>query len=255
MRIVIGMAFIAVSFLCSDLKADGLSGTDCPNDPLAFYQANFSSVSSPCANGILNFSGFNFLASGTPAGSLKTSSDIELLPVGPARGELGDTGFNISAVSGIFSVGIGETATYVIDWHFDIDAGPSASGANLGLDPPFGDVTITQDYCVDSFISAYSAGVAPTCFTGRDSEGPPLQSLMVTTDLPFASIVFNPIAYSFADVRTIIQLNGGPTGAGFDSISGTSTIEQAPETGTWLLFTGGLAMVCITRKRIVSQQS
>jgi len=262
MRIVLGVV-VAVGFLGSALQAENLSDIDCPINTLAYYQVNFSSstpgsTSGPCANGILNFSGFGFDSSGDPVSGLKGNGDIQLIPVGPPRGELGNTGFSIGAVSGIFSVEAGQTATYVIDWQFIIDNGPGASGANLGLDPPFGDVTITQAYCVDSFITAYQAGSNPACYTGTDSRAPSVQLLTVTTDLPFASIVFDPAAFSFGNVRTIIQLNGGNLGAGFDAIAGTSSIvvlSSEPEPGTWLLLMGGLMIVNTLRKRIVRQHS
>jgi hypothetical protein len=150
------------------------------------------------------------------------------------------------------SVGAGQTATYVIDWFFAIDAGPSASGADLGMDPPFGNVTITQDYCVDSFITAYGAGSSPSCYSGS---APPIQSLTVTTSLPKASIVFSPQAHDFADVRTIIQLNGGTTGAGFDSLTGRSTINLAPEPGTVLFAFGGLLTLCFLRRCTARRQA
>jgi len=257
MRIGIGIVVLAVCFLGPNLRAENLSDIDCPVNTVAYYQANFSSStpgsrSGPCANGILNFSGFGFDSSGDPVTGLKSNNDIELIPVGPPRGQLGNTGFSIAAASGIFSVAAGQTATYVIDWHFVIDNGPGASGASLGLDPPFGDVSITQQYCVDSFITAYQAGSNPVCYTGTDARGPSVQSLTVTTDLPFDSIIFNPAAYFFGDVRTIIQLNGGNLGAGFDAIAGTSTIvELSPEPGTWFLLAGGFMISLLIRKGLL----
>jgi hypothetical protein len=252
MRVILSISVVALfSGLLPLARGSGLSSVSCPSATLAFYQVNFSSSTpgspdGPCANGILNFSGFGFNSSGSPVSALLGNNDIDLSPLGPPLGQTGDTGFSISGMS----VGARQTATYVIDWFFAIDAGPSASGADLGMDPPFGSVTITQDYCVDSFITAYGAGSTPTCYSGN---APPIQSLTVTTSVPNASIIFSPQALNFADVRTIIQLNGGTTGAGFDSLTGESTISVAPEPGTVMFAFAGLSMLCFLRRRAVRQ--
>lgn len=248
-RTIWGALVISGVMATTPLHASGLSLTPCPTETLAYYQVNFSSPTvgapdGPCANGILNFSGFTFYSSGSPPGDLAGNNQITLTPVSD---ESGDIGFSISGLS----VQPDQTATYVIDWAFDIDAGPIASGASLGMDPPSGDVTITQDYCVDSYISAYSAGT-PFCYGGDDSTPPPVQSLSVTPTSPNAEIIFDPAAYDFADVMTIITLVGTDTeGAGYDTVSGTSAIS--PEPGTLLLIPIGLLMIRFVRRRPITQ--
>jgi hypothetical protein len=253
MRIVLSIALL--SCLLPVARGSNLSSIPCPANTLAYYQLNFAGSTTdapdgPCAIGILNFSKFTFQSSGSPGADLLTADQIDLTPLGPPLGDTGDAGFGISGIS----VPAGQTATYVIDWFFDIDAGPSASGADLGMDPPFGDVTITQQYCVDSLLTAYAIGVSPTCYDPVQGAAPPVQSLTVTTDSPNASILFDPEAYVNADVRTIITLTGDTTGAGFDSVTGTSAIiSNAAEPRTILLIPGGLLILFGLRRRALKQ--
>jgi len=203
-----------------------------------------------CSVGILNFSDFTFTSSGTGGATLLTASQIELSPAGD--GDLGG-GFTIAPVGpATFSVALGQTATYVIDWFFLIDPGPRADGASLGMDPPFGDVTITQSYCNDSFFSTGPNG--GTVCTGRADPSSP-QSLQVTTIPPVLtdSIFFDPAAQNFASVRTIITLNGTNGPSGFDSLTGTASVidPSTPEPVSSALAAGGLLVTLglIRRRR------
>jgi hypothetical protein len=236
------------------LAAENLSPTACPGDSLAYYESHFSSTqvgaeNGPCSAGILNFSGFTFQGSGNGA---VTDEDIFLTPISPGQGETGETGFTIGGLS----VDADQSATYVIDWYFAIDNGPYAGGASLGMDPPYGDVTFVQDYCVDSFMSQYSPDTPfapPTC--GVRQGGPEVQSLTVTVADQQESILFDPVAHNFATVRTIIQLNGGTTGAGFDLLTGSTSINAStPEPATLGLIPAGLMMLYFLRKRLVKRQ-
>jgi hypothetical protein len=277
---ILTTAVLILGILPAALLADNLASTACPDNTVAYYEANFVNSSpdgdnGPCANGILNFFAFQFQSSGTQ-GAVLSSNQIELSPLGPPLGQTGETGFTISALDAnggpsSFSVAAGQTATYVIDWFFQIDSGPYAGGASLGMDPPFGNASVTQEYCVDSFLSQYSvAGAATTCTGLRDqgiSGNPPVQSLTVfaTPDtLQNASITFNPVATNFADVRTIITLDGGPANpsdpttptSGFGAVTGSATIfppNVAPEPGTLLLIPGGLVALAFLRKRTARQ--
>ena len=247
-------AVVAAGLMATSAFANNLSPNPCPTASLASYEVDYSSPTvgapdGPCSNGILNFSDFTFSSSGAPAGLLLSSSQITLTPDGPPLGEEGDTGFDISGMS----IGSGETATYVIDWFFNIDAGPIAGGASLGMDPPFGDVTITQEYCVDSYLSAYGIAGSPFCYGGSGATQPSVQSLSVTSTPgdESASILFNPVAYDFADVRTIIELNGTEGPGGFDNTTGGSTI-LAPEPAAFLLIPVPLLIAFLRRRRALA---
>jgi hypothetical protein len=246
MRIVFNILGIVLLCALPPLARGDLSSVSCPANTLAYYQLNFSSstrgsANGPCANGILDFSGFSFSSFGNTAVG---SNQIDLTPLGPPLGQTGPTGFSISGLS----VGIGQTVEYVIDWYFAIDSGPIASGGDLGMDPPFGDVVVTQDYCVDSYFSG--SITEPSCSNGKIF--PPLQSLTVTTSVPTASLIFDPPAFEFGDVRTIIDLNGGTTGAGFDSLTGDARIIT-PEPGMVPLAVIGMSILFCLRKRAVRQ--
>ncbi len=259
MRYLYCAVFLA-GVLPASLAAESLSPTKCPADTsLATYEQNFANptgntdTNGPCSAGILNFSQFSFQSFGSPA---FTDSDIFLTPIDPGTAQLGSTGFKISGLSADPNT----SATYVIDWYFAIDGGPYAGGASLGMDPPFGDVTITQSYCVDSFMSAYSPTADTSCsIPGAEFNGyVPLQSLTVTVPNPEASITFDPTAQYFADVRTIIQLNGGELGAGFDSVSGATTIypgDTTPEPATMLLIPAALPMLYFLRRRLLKPRA
>lgn len=252
---------LAAALVPAGLFADGLSSTSCPTNTFAYYEANFNPSNrdtGPCANGILNFSGFQFFASGDPSATLLTADDFLITPIGPGVGELGSTGFSISGVS----VGPDQTATYVFDWFYEIDAGPRTAGGDLGMDPPFGDATVTQTYCLDSSMSPYEPDSDIVC---RNDAGRPvndeLHTLTVTTDIDFRrdSETFDPPGQSYAYVRTIFQLNGGAGGAGFDLITGTASIADpdaaAPEPGTMLLISAGMLAAGLLRKRVTRRSN
>jgi hypothetical protein len=262
MRTLLSLVFCGL--MASSLHASGLSSTACPSaTTLQSYEDQFGSFSTPCANGILNYSNFYFQqysSNGTPL----TASQIDLSPTpGVTNGQTGVTGFDITGLDGSISVQPGEEETYVIDWLFVIDAGPVAGGASLGMDPPSGDITITQYYCLDSNFEGGPAydGSAPTCSTSIEGTTPDVQKLTVSTpDDLTDTVTFNPEAQDYADVMTVIQLDGtGPNdcpdgeGACFDKTTGNSQIDPAPEPGTLVLITGALLVFAFLRKRALTQ--
>ena len=244
------------------LTAGDLPDASCPTASLTTYERNFGG-SAGCTNGILDFYGFNLVSSSVSGGAtLLSTDDIMLSPAldGPSRGQLGNTGIDIGTEPGFsFSVGAGQTAQYVIDWFFSIDNGPSAGGASLDLDPPQGGVSITQYICVDSDIESANGAPDAGLFCNIPGEfntyfaPPPIQHLTATpcdppSDVPCSntdpSITLEPPAHDYADIRTIINLDGtGPDqSASFDNIAGRADIvpPDAPEPGTWLLAAAGL---------------
>ncbi len=228
---------LAIAFGPSAIAAD--LATACSSMSLTSLQDYIDLSGDQCSVDIVNYSHFTFSSYGT--GTLLTASDIKLTAVPLPDGLSG--GFSISTISGLpFSVGEGLTANYQIFWSFVIDSGPVSGAANLDMDPPFGDTTITETICPDS------------SFDGTICYNYP-QTLTVTT-IPshlHDSVVFSQPVLNFAQVLTTITLNGvGITGgSGFDSEAGLETITDSstPEPGTSLLLLGGLAATGLASSR------
>jgi hypothetical protein len=218
-----------------------------------------------CSVGILNFRNFNYITGGTTS-TPYSATNIELTPV--YNPQVGSTGFAFSIVGGSqFVVGATNTATYEIDYRYDIDAGPISMAADLGMDPPFGDVSITQSICADSYF--FRAGCGQPNFTQGlnlpSISGAP-QTLTVDNTSPtaswFAHLVLDPAVMNFANVHTVIALDGtqpgtggnGFQGAGFDNLQATASIvdpSAVPEPATGFSVLAGLLTVALFRKRLV----
>jgi len=199
----------------------------------------------------MNFSNFTFQAMGTGSPTLLNASNILVTPVGD--GALGG-GFTLSAIDPAkFMVTTGQTATYFIDWFMVIDPGPFSSEADLGMDPPFGNVSITQAYCPDGVLDGRSS-----CSTGFQSLSlstlaPPCINPLTGAILPSCSthLNFDPPIANFAFVETTIVLNGSAGPSGFDSLTGSLKIvdpNATPEPITFFLTGGGLLAAGIMRK-------
>ena len=263
MRAILSVATLLLT--STAVYANGLSPFQCATDTVADYQTNYGTGSDACSNGILNFSFFSFEIYQSSGGTALTASQIDLSPLSPGQGQTGATGFSVTGLDDSpISAAPGQSVTYVIDWLYNIDSGPVTSGASLGMDPPSGDITITQYYCLDSnFENGQSyEGVAPTCTTSLEGTRPGVQALTVSTTDPndlcddsgdyCASTTFNPPAQAYAEVMTVIQLTGGDDGATFDSVNGSAQIDPpAPEPATFLLIPAGmLLLICIRRRPI-----
>ncbi|MDP9170655.1 MAG: hypothetical protein M3N54_08565 [Acidobacteriota bacterium] len=238
----------AVILLAGLVSATGLTaGTiePCTRASLAFYESlTPDSAVSQCSIGILLFSNFTFSAVGS--GATETPNDIILNPFADAGDVGGGFGFSRqpdSVSSGpAFTIGAGQSATYTIDWKFVIDPGPVGSGADLGMDPPFGDVSITQDYCLDSDFVVTNGGLSCS------GHGNKLQTLFVNVANPTDHRDFQPPANLFGNVMTIIQLNGNTqTGSsGFDAVNTTTSVT--PEPVSLVLALAGLAAIGARRR-------
>jgi hypothetical protein len=130
-----------------------------------------------------------------------------------------------------------DSVTYHIDYTFD----PGVAGDDLSLDPPFGDISATQKYCLyDVF--------ANSCNLGTQAQQ------TVTTASPFSQITF-PIPASFIDVQTDITLNASPGNpAGFDGLNSVfvatpSITEPANILLTGFSLCGFSLLLCMARKR------
>jgi hypothetical protein len=250
MKLRISIALVVGLASVSGLQANNLAPA-CGTNTLLFYEGY--NADSQCSVGVLNFQGFIFDASGTGDATLLNASQIEVTP--DPSGTLGG-GFSFSAVdpsTAPFAVGANQSATYFIDWFFVIDPGPQGMSANLDLDPPFGDVSITQSYCADGTLD------------GRDSCSPGFQTLGVSSppcvdpvndpSSCMATLIFSPAIMNFAEVTTTIMLTGSSTGgAGFDSLSGAANVinttsdSSTPEPVTVFLGLSGLVAIGVVRK-------
>jgi hypothetical protein len=168
--------------------------------------------------------------SGDPV--IATASQILVTPMSTATSE----GFSFSAmVDGVnhFSTPSG-SVSYQISYTID----PATTGADMSLDPPFGDVRATQSYCLND--------VLPACAHGQQ-----LSQTVSTANSPVSldSHVNFPIAVSnlaLVDVTTVITLNGP---AGFDalntSFSTTPQVAAVPEPSAALLALCGLPVLLL----------
>jgi hypothetical protein len=159
--------------------------TACPADQtLQFYEDQFPSTGTACSNGILNLSNFNFqVYESSGPGTVLTASQIDLTPIGTPD-QAGVTGFTITGLDNIrITVLPGQDVTYVLDWLFVIDAGPLAGGASLSMDPPSGDITVKQYYCLDFNFQNGQVydGSAPSCTASLEGTTPDVQPLAVST--------------------------------------------------------------------------
>jgi hypothetical protein len=252
----------AVVFLSSGqaLKASSLGASNCGPGNMATYQDMTNCIVSP---GVLVYSNFGFSSSGTGGATLLQASDVAVTPISAGLGG----GFTFGLANSddtLFSVGLGETATYLIDYDFFIDPGPEMDNSDLSLDPPTGSIFITQAFCNDGF------------FTGTtDSQGIPICSSTpppVLTDRTFAAtsntflaqvirvnnssadtrsshIDFNPPAFFRGQIETTIFLDGTDGPASFGSISSVQGVTESPEPASMALLLGGLAGLSAWGKR------
>lgn len=204
---VAGAAPCVTASLASYITSD-LSGGCTVQD--TFFRFNFSSQ----------------VLSGSPV--VATASQITVTPISTATSE----GFSFSAmVNGVnyFSTPTG-SVTYNINYTVD----PATAGADLTLDPPFGNVVATQSYCLND--------VFPTCSLGLE-----LSQSVSTQNAPtsLTSRVGFPIPVSslaLVDVTTSVSLNGP---AGFDDLIAvfeTPSTSAVPEPSASLLALSGLTL-------------
>jgi hypothetical protein len=200
------------------VQAQGFCGVN----TLAFYETH------PCtlAGSDISFRGFTFGASTTPGSISNLDADIVVTPHTIGLGG----GFTFSGFSAA-SVGTGQTATYTIGYSYTIGGDPpTGSAANIGMDPPFGNVTISESICADSSLSGQYPGIV--CQNGDVTQ--PAQSLMVDDTNPpqswQASILLNPVVRRFANIENTIVLGPSTCGkascAGFDSLSANYLVVE-----------------------------
>ena len=136
----------------------------CAVGTLLSYESNQGGCELGGANGgILVFSGFTFSSTSSGSPVILDASEITVTPDPQGLGG----GFIFGGFTGA-PVLAGQTAQYDIDYSYFIDAGPVSSGADIGMDPPFGNVLITEAICADS-IFVQSAAARPAMRNPRRS--------------------------------------------------------------------------------------
>jgi len=230
------LLFFLAASLCTRLDASP-SFSDCVAGSLASYEAGGSNSSS-CAiggssGGVVIIDGFLY------SGPTGDDSQIQLTPDPVGLGG----GFTFSDVP---VAGPGETLTFDISYDYLINGSAIGTGATLGLDPPVGNVSITESICVDSSFNASFNGTA--C-----NNGDPVQSLNVNTTNPPASesaqLALNPEAMSSANVEIhIVETGGTDTSSGFDSTTSNNLMSSTPEPITILLTLAGLIAIGAFRR-------
>jgi hypothetical protein len=230
--------FLGLFFLGSvaSLWAGGISLPNCGTATLAQYDTSFTSPSNGCFIGILDYYAFAYkpVTNAPLAGDIKVSVNST------------SDGFAFSRVDGTpFTAPAGTTVTFEIDYSILIDPAPIISGGKLALDPPFGNVKVTEDFCNDSIFFSFQIGCV----------GGPTNTLQVGTIAPLtlsASTSFNNPALAFQTIGLLFTLDGTNGRSGFDSLDNGSTVVLvgAPEPGSiTLLFTGLAAAGYKLRKR------
>ncbi len=209
--------------------------TPCSAGTLTSYESSYSAPLG-CSIGILDYSGFTYHAiSNAPA-----ASAITLTPDA--------SGFSFTQTNGLpFTASAGEIVQFEIDYNIIIDPAPILAGADNSVDPPTGNVSITEFFCNDS-----QYVFEGTCLTGIISN--PVQALSVGTIPPLtlsASITFTTPATAFQDVGVLFTLNGTNGPSTFDGLDANSVVVgEVPEPAACFLVGLGLVAASYTlRKR------
>ncbi len=203
----------------------------CGTASLDTYESSYNfPASSGCAIGVLDYSNFTYHAlSNAPA-----TSDIILTP------SASDQGFGFTHAGGSpFTANAGQIVQFEIDFNILIDPAPVIHGSTVRIDPPTGDVTVTENFCNDSIY--FFPG---TCFGG------PVDKLSVGTPVtgyPYsASITFENPAMSFETVGILFTLDGTNGASSFDGVDTGTQLTLSPEPASILLvgifLLGGLAV-------------
>jgi hypothetical protein len=184
--------------------------TPCTAGTLATYSSSFAPPSLGCSIGVLDYSNFSYQGlQNAPA-----SSDIEVTPSGS-----GSNGFSFSQVGGAPFSASGEIIQFAIYYNIVIDPAPVIPGADTHLDPPVGNVSITEYFCNDLTLQS----PAHVCFPGES----PAYSLTVTTAAPNASVTFHPPATNFQTVEILFTLDGTHGTASFDGLDTNTLVADA----------------------------
>lgn len=191
------------------------SVSNCAAGSLSSYVSSYAPASLGCSIGVLDYSNFTYSAiSNAPA-----ASNILLTPT--------TDGFSFTQASGQPFVANGDVMQFAIYYNIFIDPAPVIVGARNSLDPPAGDVNITEYFCNDAIL-----------YPGTTSCFPPTTaaySLTVTTASPTNSITFGNPARVSQTVGIVFTLDGTNGVASFDGLDSGTAVQVSPEPASFLL--------------------
>lgn len=197
--------------------ASTIGTTPCATGTLAGYESSYAPPSLGCSIGVLDYSNFSYRAlQNAPAAS---AIQVSLSDAG--------NGLSFSQVGGAPIAANGDIVQFAIYYNIFIDPAPVIPGANTHLDPPVGNVSISEYFCNDSILYPGTT----SCFPPTS----PAYSLTVTTAAPDASITFNPPATQYETVGIVFTLNGLTGIASFDGLDTNTDVTIAPEPASFAL--------------------
>jgi hypothetical protein len=207
--------FLPVKLLLAFIVAGSLSAVfgaavlpSCAVGNVAGYARDTSYPGGGCAIGILDYYDFSY----HPLSNAPLASAIGVSPEA--------SGFSFGPVS----AAPGQTVEFEIDYDIVIDPAPIITGDKLGLDPPKGNVVVTEFFCND----------VEYVFSGSCLGSNALSLTVGTpgTNYPSsAQITFSKPATTSEQVGILFTLVGGTTGASFDGLDSTSVVvtSSVPE--------------------------
>ncbi len=211
-------ALAALFFLSAySTFASSVGTTPCTAGTLSGYSSSYAPPSLGCSIGILDYSNFSYVA----LQNAPLASDIAIAPAASGNG------FGFTQVGGAPFVANGDIVQFAIYYNIFIDPAPVIPGADTHLDPPAGNVSVTEYFCNDSVLYPNTTSCFPPTSTAY--------SLTVTTASPDASVTFNPPATQYETVGIVFTLNGLTGIASFDGLDTDTVVNIAPEPASFAL--------------------
>jgi hypothetical protein len=241
------VAVFWVSALTPVLSAQSAAGpSQCQSNVLSFYDSDSftTCVIGRVSDGGLDITNFTYSGPEGADGSITVSPDVTASGLGG--------GFTFSG-TGFAPQAVGTQQTYIIDYTYVIDPGPIGAGMSMNMDPPTGDVVITEDLCIDA---TFTVSNGTTVCQGPNGGIFNAQTLSVNTATPtneFGTTALNPVVAEFETANLQFTfVVGGPDAtepsAFGELIANNTVVDPAPEPLTSALGFGGLLAIGLFRR-------